>query len=319
MTRGHDRFNRFFTLIEPAHARRAKSYEFKESEIAAWTPVSGAALAPHRHFAMDRRTWRDEEKTAIRLDRAAGSIIVESDYGVRYLGLRRHGPQIGTQAVYGTATVKGGAVARKIAMPLAEVRKRMGAATVSLKVIDGQGLSTSVGLAELMSGPFVQAWRFASITQPWPDPKAFVDVDAEKLKAIEASAASRKLARSPKPFVDFLALSGSRRRSSVAGYAVRTIRCEKPRKVRLHTGSDDALRVWVNGKLITSVLAARGARADSEAHDAELQKGANTLVAEVSQGIGGWGLILRIADADGTKLELKDDGQLVPVKDIPGS
>jgi len=319
MTRGHDRFNRFFTLIEPPHARRSKPYEFKETEIAAWTPVSGAALAPHRHFAVDRRTWRDEEVTVIRLDRASKSIVVESDYGIHYLALRRHGPRVGTQAVHGTATAKGRAVPRKVAMPLAEIRKRMGKATVSVLVIDGQGLSTSAGLAELMSGPFVRAWRFASITQRWRDPKAFAEVDAKKLKAIEASAASRKLARSPKPLVDFLALSGSRRRSNVAGYAVRTIRCEKARKVKIHTGSDDALRVWVNGKLAGSVLALRGAQADSESHHAELRKGTNTLVAEVSQGGGGWGLILRIADADGTKLELKDDGRLVPVEDLPGS
>ena len=102
----------------------------------------------------------------------------------------------------------------------------------------------------------------------------------------------------------------------MAGYAVRTIRCEKPRKVRIHTGSDDALRVWVNGRLVGSVLALRGVQADSESHDAELKKGTNTLVAEVSQGIGGWVLILRIADADGTKLELKDDGRLVAVEDV---
>jgi hypothetical protein len=96
----------------------------------------------------------------------------------------------------------------------------------------------------------------------------------------------------------------------VAGYALRTIRCDAPRKIKLYTGSDDALRVWLNGKVVVEVLQFRGAVADSESTAVELQKGQNKLLVEVSQGSGGWGLYLRLEDADGKRLELKDDGTL---------
>jgi hypothetical protein len=41
---------------------------------------------------------------------------------------------------------------------------------------------------------------------------------------------------------------------------------------------------------------------------AEPHAGENTLIAEVSQGNGGWGLCLRIEDENGGKLQLKSDG-----------
>ena len=55
------------------------------------------------------------------------------------------------------------------------------------------------------------------------------------------------------------------------------------RQVRMHTGSDDALRVWVNGRLVTSVLKVRAATPDAEAAIVQLQKGDNTRVAELTQ------------------------------------
>jgi hypothetical protein len=204
----------------------------------------------------------------------------------------------------------------KVTVALSRLSKAPPGGKLSLKVVDGEGLTTAMGLADLLSGPFVQAWQFAAATVPWKDTQSFPKVDAEKLAAIEASAAKAKPARSPTPFVDFLSLSGSRRQSHAAAYAFREIRSDRPRKVKLHTGSDDALRVWLNGKLVQSVLALRSAQADAESAEVELAKGRNRLVVEVCQGIGGWGLYLRIADADGRMLELTDSGELAPVEPI---
>jgi hypothetical protein len=164
----------------------------------------------------------------------------------------------------------------------------------------------------MLKGPFVRDWRFATVTYPWKR-DAFVELDAEKLKAIEASAASAKLAKGDpnSQFVNFAANFPAEKRSNVAGYALRTIRTGKPRKVKLFTGSDDALRVWVNGKLVNQVLALRGAEANSESAIAQLEAGENRLVVEVSQGGGDWGLILRLEDLSGTSLVLTDDGELV--------
>jgi hypothetical protein len=310
MTRGHDRWNRFFTLVEPPHARRNRPYAFRDDEVAEWAPVSAAALAPIRHFALDERAWRDERATTIRLDRPSKSLVIESARGVRYIGVMESGPRYGTEAIGLVAPGRGPGPIRKVTVPLADVRRAPRNGRISLKVIDGEGLTTTTGLTELLAGPYVQQWRFADAFPAWRDARSFVEVDAARLKAIAASAAKAPLRRSKTPFVDFLAVSGSRRSSQVAGYAARTIHADRARKIRLHTGSDDALRMWLNGKLIASVLALRSAQADTEATDAELRKGANVLIVEVSQGLGGWGLILRITDADGTKLELTEAGRL---------
>jgi hypothetical protein len=313
MTRGHDRLNRFFTLIEPPHARKKASTPFKDAEVAQWMPVSGGALAAHRHFAMDRRTWRDERKTTIRLDRSARCIVIESPYGIRYVGVLASGPSMGTIALANVTLPAAGGPIGRATVPLAQLGKPPRNGKFRLKVMDGEGLATDVSLAELTAGPFVQAWRFASVTVPWANARSFPKLDAAKFAAIQASATKARLVRSPTPYVDFLALSGSRRRSNVAGYALRKIHAARSRKVKIHTGSDDALRVWLNGKLIQDVLALRGAQPDSEAVEAELIKGDNRLLIEVAQGIGGWGLILRLADANGATLDLKDDGKLVAV------
>jgi len=315
MTRGHDRFNRFFTLVEPPHARRKRPYEFTDSEVACWSAVSGGALAPNRFFAMDARAWRDERRTVARFDRASGRIVIESAYGIRYVGVLCREPSGVTESVF-CVPLSGSKAVKEVKLKPADLRKRVRKGEVLLRVLDGEGLGSTVSLKELLAGPFVRAWRFASTFPPWPDAGSFPEMDAGRLRAIEASAAKAKLRRSRSPYVDFLALSGSGRQGRVAAYAVRTIRSDRARKVGIHTGSDDALRMWLNGKLIASVLALRGAQADSETTEVELKKGDNRLVVEVSQGIGGWGLILRITDADGAKLELKDSGELVPVEGV---
>ena len=319
MTRGHDRFNRFFTLVEPPHARRKQPYEFKDGEVACWMPVSAAALAANRWFAPDDRPWRDEPRTTVRLDRAAKEVVIESDHGVRYVGVMASRPGQGTTALRAVPTGQASsAPPTRLAVPLAQLGKAPGGGTLLLKVVDGEGLATHVGEAELFAGPFVQAWRFSPITARWPDTGSFVEADDKRLEAISDAAAKADLARSKMPFVDFLQLSGSRRREQVAAYALRTIRSPQGRKVRIHTGSDDALRVWLNGKLMQSVLALRAAQADAESVEAELARGDNRLLVEVSQAGGGWGLFLRIEDPAGGKLELTDEGELVPVAPLAG-
>jgi hypothetical protein len=305
MTRGHDRLNRFFTLIEPPHAGRKTPYAFKDAEIACWAPVSAGALAPCRFFAMDQRTWSDQNKTGASLD-SSGGVVIESDYVLRYVGVYDHSPKY-VEAVYAVPVERD---ARQMKLSVADLSKRLDPNRIELKIMDDQGLSTRVRLPDLMKGPYVQSWQFASITMPWTNGAAFVSLDAGKLAEIEASAGKAKPVRSRAAFVDFLSLCPGSRKESVAGYALRTIRCDAARKIKLHTGSDDALRVWLNGKVVVEVLQFRGAVADSESTAVELQKGQNKLLVEVSQGSGGWGLYLRLEDADGKRLELKDDGTL---------
>ncbi|HZH97647.1 MAG TPA: matrixin family metalloprotease, partial [Fimbriimonadaceae bacterium] len=63
MTRGFDRFNRMFTLVEPPEKRRPEALVFKLDEVAHWGPVDAAELFYHRWFQPDARVWNDDRPT----------------------------------------------------------------------------------------------------------------------------------------------------------------------------------------------------------------------------------------------------------------
>jgi len=307
MTRGHDWLNRFFTLIEPPQAGRAGSCAFKADEVARWSPVSGEALAAQRFFEPDKRKWADAARTTITLDRRSRRINIESPDALRYVGVRCWDLPSGLQAVRCVPLANG---ATEASVTLDELDAWVPRGEAHLAVLDGQGCLTQVMVKDLLAGPFVTKWQFADVTVPWPDPNSLPAVDAAKLAEIEASAGKAKLAASAGPYVDFLAMSGLGNRQRVAGYVMREIRTDSARRIRLLTGSDDSLRMWLNGRQVAGVLALRTATADAETTDVDLRAGANRLLVEVGQAGGGWGLMLRITDDKGNKLELTDDGML---------
>jgi len=306
MTRGFDRFNRVFTLIEPPHARRKESYEFKESEIAFWAGPSAAWLKFNRWFALDEKDFSEQNKTAITMERDSGNILVKSAHGIGGIVLA---DKENTYAHF--AIDYNQPAPQRVDVPPAKFGGHPAGERPAIRIIDTQGLSMVVTLRELMPWSFIQSWRFASITVPWEDPKSFVPVDSKRLQVIAASAASAKLSKSETAYVDFLDHFTVGKQDNIVAYAVRTFTSDKARDVRIFTGSDDALRVWLNGKQVTEALAIRAARMDSESNSAKILAGENTLIVEVSQGAGGWGLYLRIDDQKGNDLVLTEDGKLV--------
>jgi hypothetical protein len=313
MTRGFDRFNRVFTLIEPAHARRKESYEFKENEIAFWAGSSAAWLKFSRWFALDEKDFSEQNKTAITMEQDSGNIVVTSAHGIGGIVLADKGD------TYTHIPIDYNQPApQRVDVPPARFGRHLTGEHTAIRVIDTQGISTVVTLRELMPRSFIQSWRFASVTVPWEDPKSFVPVDSKRLNVIAASTASARLSKSETAYVDFLDHFTVGKRDNIAAYAVRTFTSDKARDVRIFTGSDDALRVWLNGELVTEALALRAAEMDSESNSAKIRAGENTLIAEVSQGAGGWGLYLRIDDQKGNDLVLTEDGKLV-APDMPAS
>jgi len=306
MTRGFDRFNRVFTLIEPPHARRKESYEFKESEIAFWAGSSAAWLRFNRWFALDEKDFSETNMTTITMEKDSGNIVVTSAHGIGGIVLTDKGD------TYTHVPIDYNQPApQRVDVPLSRFGRHLAGERPAIRVIDTQGLSTVVNLRELMPRSFIQSWRFASVTVPWEDPKSFVPVDSKQLQVIAASAASAKLSKFKTSYIDFLTHFPPERRQNIVAYAVRTFTSDKARDVRIFTGSDDALRVWLNGKLVTEALALRAAEMDSESNSAKLLAGENTLIVEVSQGTGAWGLYLRIEDQKGNDLVLTEDGKLV--------
>ena len=81
-------------------------------------------------------------------------------------------------------------------------------------------------------------------------------------------------------------------------YAYAAIKSSSARDARLLLGSDDGVKVWLNGKMIHQSHETRGVKRDEETVDIRLNKGVNRLLFKVDQHFGGWGLIARITPAN---------------------
>jgi len=71
-------------------------------------------------------------------------------------------------------------------------------------------------------------------------------------------------------------------------YLYRTVDASKATKVPIMFGSDDGVRMWLNGEIVFSENAARGLNVRDEQLDLKLQAGLNHLVVKVNNGDGGW-------------------------------
>jgi hypothetical protein len=87
-------------------------------------------------------------------------------------------------------------------------------------------------------------------------------------------------------------------KDQVAAYAYADVRVAKAVSARLKLGSDDGVRVWLNGTLIHSVLEKRGYQPDQDSVDIELLAGVNHLLVKVCDDRGPWKLGARLTDRD---------------------
>ena len=83
--------------------------------------------------------------------------------------------------------------------------------------------------------------------------------------------------------------------------------------VRLELGSDDGIKVWLNGALVHSKYAVRPVSPRSDLVDAKLAEGWNELLLKVVNGGGNWGFCCRVRKPDGSALDgLKVEPPAVP-------
>jgi len=71
------------------------------------------------------------------------------------------------------------------------------------------------------------------------------------------------------------------------------------REALLFCGSDDGIRVWLNDSLVLSDKAFRGVHMDDDCARVHLRAGVNRLLAKITQDVGGWGFVARLADLNG--------------------
>lgn len=79
-----------------------------------------------------------------------------------------------------------------------------------------------------------------------------------------------------------------------AAYALAEIKADSSYVAVLAMGSDDAAKVWHNGKLIHEKWAGRRVKRDEDIFPISLVKGSNQILVEVQDGTSGWGFCLRL-------------------------
>ncbi len=308
MTRGFDHFHRAFTFTDPPSRRNKSERPFDEGEVACFAPVSASALKASRWLALDDRDFPRQGGPRLSRDEGTGDVLIEAGHGLRYVGI-----SVGGDAVEYVAFWDRARPPREYRVTQARLAKLGKSAEVRLRAIDAQGLEAGVALAALTRDhTFVRTWRFSKVAAPWVNRGAFPAMDDRQLKEIEDSALAAEPLTSEGGFIDLLPRFPGHS-TDVAAYAVQMLKVESARKVKILAGSDDALRVWVNGRLALKALALRSARPDQDSAVVELRPGENRLIVEVCQAGGGWGFYLRLEDEQGRPLQVGPDGRLRPL------
>ena len=88
----------------------------------------------------------------------------------------------------------------------------------------------------------------------------------------------------------------------VVAYALGFVESPEETATTLLLGSDDGVRVWVNGELVHTNAAYRASAPDLDRVAVRLKKGRNPVLVKILQGAGAWGFHLRFADP-GRKLK----------------
>ncbi len=98
----------------------------------------------------------------------------------------------------------------------------------------------------------------------------------------------------PSGILDFTKAFVGRPAEWTVGYAYAAITPEQPGTCALAVGSDDGVRVWLNGRLVHDHAIRRAVRPDEDLIPVTLETGENRILLKVEQGTGGWGLCLRV-------------------------
>ncbi|MBN2250442.1 MAG: hypothetical protein JW724_00015 [Candidatus Altiarchaeota archaeon] len=88
----------------------------------------------------------------------------------------------------------------------------------------------------------------------------------------------------------------------VVAYAHTYVYSPVDRDVNMLYGSDDGIKIWVNGELLSTDHAHRPATVDGNTLPVSLRKGWNNILLKVEDVTGGWGFYARLTDAEGKTL-----------------
>jgi hypothetical protein len=113
--------------------------------------------------------------------------------------------------------------------------------------------------------------------------------------------------------IDLVQVLGGENPNSVA-YMRTRVKSPVKQEALLYTGSDDGLKVWLNGKVVHATGGGRGMQIDTDKIKVTLEAGWNTLLMKVTQGAGPWSACARFVMSDTAWNQ--QPGNIVPIPDL---
>ncbi|MHC5012063.1 MAG: HEAT repeat domain-containing protein, partial [Planctomycetota bacterium] len=150
-------------------------------------------------------------------------------------------------------------------------------------------------------GPFSAADAEAWENAEWPEEE--VDLAAERAVGDRTLAWRPVQVGGADAVVDLDGMFSPNDR--VVAYAYAEIVVRRERDAVLKLGSDDGVRVWVNGELVHTLFAPRGLTVDEDIVAIHLNEGVNTLLVKICELGGGWAFCCRIEDDKERPLKFK--------------
>ncbi|MFC1672061.1 HEAT repeat domain-containing protein [Planctomycetota bacterium] len=152
---------------------------------------------------------------------------------------------------------------------------------------------------------YITAWKVAGpYTKPGKNGPALFDVafppESPGAKDVEWKQTPSTGDPSRAWLVDLARIVGGDNR---AAYLRAVVESSEEKQVLLELGSDDGVKVWLNGKVIHANNTARGVRPAEDKVKTVLKAGENVLLVKITQGNGGWGACARFRKPDGSRLE----------------
>jgi pimeloyl-ACP methyl ester carboxylesterase len=96
--------------------------------------------------------------------------------------------------------------------------------------------------------------------------------------------------------IDLLKFCQGGRTEDAVAYAYSKIIRKEAGRVYFYLGSDDGVKVWLNGKLIHRIPGLRMLQMDEDAFVGDMAAGENHLLLKIGQGKGGWGYVVRMME-----------------------
>jgi hypothetical protein len=124
-------------------------------------------------------------------------------------------------------------------------------------------------------------------------------------------------------YINLIDLYGEKK--NVCAYLYTELESDKEQKVILHIGSNDACKLWANGKLMTYYSGDRSASRSQNTCQVNLKPGRTPILLKIDQGGGGWGAFVEVYGATAHKnflevnfpktLDISLDNQLPAIGD----